>query len=160
MELEFHGMLEGEPKKLSDKLNIHLSSFVVTYTKLEGFHWTVEGPRFLAIHSLFNDLYEEIDSFIDKIAERIRQLECKPFYTLAQYIEASYINETNPNKDYSCNEMIEIILEDFKTLVGNLRVDIYKINEGEIKDLITQSILLSFCEYLEKQIWFLKSLSK
>ena len=37
-------------------------------------HWNVKGPGFIALHELFDQVYEAIESYVDMIAERIVQL--------------------------------------------------------------------------------------
>lgn len=37
-------------------------------------HWNVKGPNFIALHKLFDEIHEEVESSIDLIAERIAQL--------------------------------------------------------------------------------------
>ena len=51
-----------------------LADEYVLYTKTRNFHWNVVGPQFNDLHKFFEAQYQEIDEFVDEIAERIRQL--------------------------------------------------------------------------------------
>lgn len=60
-----------ELQKLS---KIAFASEFSFYLKSHQFHWNVEGPRFHSLHSLFGDIYEEVQESIDNFAEQIRSL--------------------------------------------------------------------------------------
>lgn len=60
-----------ELQKLS---KIAFASEFSFYLKSHQFHWNVEGPRFHSLHSLFGDIYEEVQDSIDDFAEKIRSL--------------------------------------------------------------------------------------
>ena len=37
-------------------------------------HWNVKGPHFIGLHELFDQIDEEVEYYVDMIAERIVQL--------------------------------------------------------------------------------------
>ncbi|WP_198350982.1 DNA starvation/stationary phase protection protein Dps [Flavisphingomonas formosensis] len=37
-------------------------------------HWNVRGPQFLQLHELFDKLHDEVEGFVDLLAERITTL--------------------------------------------------------------------------------------
>ncbi|MBA4020523.1 MAG: DNA starvation/stationary phase protection protein Dps [Pirellula sp.] len=37
-------------------------------------HWNVKGPDFIALHKLFDEIYEDVGDYVDEIAERGVQL--------------------------------------------------------------------------------------
>ena len=45
-------------------------------------HWTLRGPGFIALHKLFDDVYEHTGEWADAIAERIAALGGQPKGTL------------------------------------------------------------------------------
>src|SRR2546430_1122313 len=45
-------------------------------------HWTVKGPNFIALHKLFDEVYEHASEWTDEIAERVAQLGGQPQGTL------------------------------------------------------------------------------
>src|SRR5438552_777597 len=55
-----------------------LADEYVLYTKTRNFHWNVVGPQFNDLHKFFEGQYEELDDFVDEVAERIRQLGAPP----------------------------------------------------------------------------------
>lgn len=73
--------------KLTDALKTTLADSVTMYFVAHGYHWNVEGPDFSQYHSLFADIYEDVYSAIDPLAEDIRKLgEYAPF-TLSKFID-------------------------------------------------------------------------
>jgi starvation-inducible DNA-binding protein len=46
----------------------------VMYFKTHSFHWNLEGIEFPQYHEFFGDLYEDVYSAVDPLAENIRKL--------------------------------------------------------------------------------------
>jgi starvation-inducible DNA-binding protein len=61
-------------KKVAGALEQVLADTYALYTKTHGYHWNVEGPRFIQLHLLFETQYNEVWTALDTIAERIRSL--------------------------------------------------------------------------------------
>jgi starvation-inducible DNA-binding protein len=79
--------------KLSEYLKEVLADAVSMKLAIHGFHWNVEGPNFQQYHSLFGDIYNDIESSIDPLAENIRKLgEYAPF-TLTRMIELRSVKD-------------------------------------------------------------------
>jgi len=61
-------------KKVAGALEQVLADTYSLYAKTHGYHWNIEGPRFLTLHTLFETEYNELWLALDLIAERIRAL--------------------------------------------------------------------------------------
>jgi starvation-inducible DNA-binding protein len=61
-------------RELTTLLNQRLASAVDLQTQLKQAHWNVKGPSFIALHELFDQVHEAVESYVDLIAERIVQL--------------------------------------------------------------------------------------
>src|ERR1700754_3854530 len=61
-------------KKVAGALEQVLADTYSLYAKTHGYHWNIEGPRFLTLHTLFETEYNELWLSLDLIAERIRAL--------------------------------------------------------------------------------------
>lgn len=95
---------------LTDSLNTVLSDSVTMYFVAHGFHWNVEGPDFSQYHSLFADIYEDVYSSIDPLAEDIRKLgEFAPF-TLSKFIDlrSVEVKDVKPNTKAMAKELLRI----------------------------------------------------
>ena len=55
-------------------LNQRLADIIDLQTQLKQAHWNVKGPHFIGLHELFDKLAEEIEEYVDMIAERVVQL--------------------------------------------------------------------------------------
>jgi starvation-inducible DNA-binding protein len=57
--------------RMADLLNARLAGAIDLYLQSKQAHWNVKGPAFIALHELFDKLGEELESYIDDIAERV-----------------------------------------------------------------------------------------
>ena len=56
--------------RVGQLLNSRLASAIDLYLQTKHAHWNVKGPSFIALHELFDKLGEELEEYIDDIAER------------------------------------------------------------------------------------------
>ncbi len=55
-------------------LNQRLADVIDLQTQMKQAHWNVKGPSFIALHELFDKINEDVEGYVDTIAERIVQL--------------------------------------------------------------------------------------
>lgn len=55
-------------------LNQRLADGIDLETQCKQAHWSVKGQSFIALHKLFDDVHDDVDHYVDLIAERIVQL--------------------------------------------------------------------------------------
>src|SRR5476651_2395982 len=55
-------------------LNQRLADIIDLQTQLKQAHWNVKGPNFIGLHELFDKIAATVETYADKIAERIVQL--------------------------------------------------------------------------------------
>ena len=67
---------------------------VVFYSTAHGFHWNVEGPLFTQYHSFFEEIYADVYSSIDTIAEWLRKFDVPAPYTLQDFISLQTYGNT------------------------------------------------------------------
>lgn len=60
--------------ELIELLNQRLADAIDLQCQIKQAHWNVKGPHFIALHELFDDVYEAVSEYVDLIAERIPQL--------------------------------------------------------------------------------------
>jgi starvation-inducible DNA-binding protein len=60
--------------ELNALMNQRLASAVDLQMQMKQAHWNVKGPSFIGLHELFDKVDEAVESYVDKIAERIVQL--------------------------------------------------------------------------------------
>ena len=55
-------------------LNQRLAEAIDLQTQCKQAHWNVKGPSFIGLHKLFDEVNEDVETYVDLIAERIVQL--------------------------------------------------------------------------------------
>jgi len=143
--------LEGVIKILSTLL----ADEYVLYTKARNYHWNVVGMQFNDLHKFFQTLYEELNEYVDDVAERIRTLGGKSVATLKEFLELTRLRE-HPGEYPDAKTMISNLLADYETIIRNLREDIVTVGE-KYKDLGTADFLTELMEKHEKTAWMLRS---
>jgi starvation-inducible DNA-binding protein len=65
---------EATRVKAVELLNARLADCIDLQTQTKQAHWNVKGPNFIALHELFDKINEEVEDYVDLIAERAVQL--------------------------------------------------------------------------------------
>jgi starvation-inducible DNA-binding protein len=60
--------------KLVELCNARLADAIDLQTQCKQAHWNVKGPHFIALHELFDKVNEDVEEYVDLIAERAIQL--------------------------------------------------------------------------------------
>ena len=55
-------------------LNARLADAIDLQTQTKQAHWNVKGPHFIGLHELFDKINEDVEEYVDEIAERAVQL--------------------------------------------------------------------------------------
>src|SRR6476661_3427340 len=55
-------------------LNQRLADCIDLQTQCKQAHWNVKGPTFIALHKLFDEVNEDVEEYVDLIAERIARI--------------------------------------------------------------------------------------
>jgi starvation-inducible DNA-binding protein len=134
-------------------LSGHLADAFVLSTKTRNFHWNVKGMHFSELHALFGAQYDDLDAAIDEIAERIRQLGLEAPGSLAQFLKASRLPETQSAPD--AHTMIALLLKDHETIIQHLRQNIDVLTTNG--DAGNADFLTGLMESHEKMAWILRS---
>jgi starvation-inducible DNA-binding protein len=149
------GIEDTNRQKVADELAKILSDEYVLYTKTRKAHWNVEGPDFYDKHKFFESQYEQLDDFIDNVAERIRSLGHYPPASLKSFLEMTQLTEMDVEKNDS-NGFIKELLEDHESIIIKLRENIHPFAD-ELHDMGTSDFITGLMEGHEKMAWFLRS---
>lgn len=149
------GLIASNRQKVTDELAKILADEYVLYTKTRKAHWNVEGPDFYDKHKFFEVQYEQLDEFIDQVAERIRTLGHFPPASLKSFLELTHLTEMTSKKNDSLG-FIKELLEDHESIIITMRENINKFAD-EFKDAGTSDFITGLMEEHEKMAWFLRS---
>jgi len=93
------GQVEGDKTDLVNSLARVLGDAVVLYFKAHGHHWNVKGRDFAQFHEFFQEIYEDVYSSIDTLAEDIRKLGSDAPYTLQDFMNLREIEDAEVGND-------------------------------------------------------------
>lgn len=141
---------------LTNILKKYLAENFALYLKSLNFHWNVEGPRFIQLHSFFQDIYEDLEDATDTIAEHIRSLDAYVPGSFSRYVELSEIEDETAI--LTAEDMIKQIQEDNQVILRTLDVT-FKLAEKENKQGLIDFLGSRIAQH-DKWNWMLKSLMK
>lgn len=111
--------------------------------QIKDLHWNVNGDGFLEIHELYGDLYDSLNGFQDRIAERARGMG------KSVTGQTSEIRVLQYSVNGSINEAVNIL--------GSLKVLVESIDDAT-EDVTTKNILGELSEEIDKYTYKLKSI--
>lgn len=141
-------------KPLVDSVNIQVANFTVLYEKLHHFHWFVKGHHFFTLHKVFEDLYNEMSSHMDEVAERLLSINEKPISTLKACLDTASIQEASGNEQTE-TEMVQSVISDFEKMIAEISQTIDLAEKAN--DAVTADLFIGITESLGKHVWMLKA---
>lgn len=106
-------------KALTDSLKVALADAVTMYFVAHGYHWNVEGQDFSQYHALFAEVYEDVYSSIDPLAESIRKMDDYAPFTLSKFTELRTVEakEVKPEPQAMAKALLKVNDGVLETLV-------------------------------------------
>lgn len=117
-------------------------------------HWNVKGPHFIALHKLFDELYEASGEHVDEIAERIGALGG---YVKGRIQDAESATRLKPYPTTISDGMAHVraLADAFGTFANALREGIEKAEDAD--DMVTSDMLTGINGAVDKHLWFLEA---
>lgn len=143
------GLDQSDSQKLSASLNNLLANYQVFYMNVRGYHWNIKGPAFFELHVKFEEIYNELQTNIDEIAERILTLGAMPEHSFSHYLAVSDIKEHT--KATNAQETVTGIVTGFGALIAQQRVILEL--AGEVSDEGTAAQMSDYIRAQEKHLW-------
>jgi starvation-inducible DNA-binding protein len=124
---------------LTNDLKTLLADSVTMYFVAHGYHWNVEGADFSQYHSLFADIYEDVYSSIDTIAEGLRKLDEYAPFTLSKFIDLRTVEsvEVAPNPKAMAKALLKVN-EGVLVTIGKAFASANKANEQGIANFLAE----------------------
>lgn len=146
--------MNPEHKKVIERLQLIQADANEFWIKLHNYHWNVKGIHFEQIHEFTEQIYNDIAILFDDVAERILQLNAKPFVTSQELLKHKRLESENKN-DFDSLYVLNNILKDYEFFLKEFKA---LSNEAEeISDKATISLADEMIGKLEKNIWLVKS---
>lgn len=150
-------VLKSEVKsEIAELLKPILADEQVLYIKVRNYHWNITGSQFFALHAKYEELYTELASDVDEIAEKIRALGVFAPGSMSEFLKLSGIKEEKENNHPDQYQMTENIANDYEFL--SIRIKDAGTKVQNLGDEVTAGQLYTLAEKYDKHIWMLKSM--
>lgn len=124
--------------------------------KAQYYHWNVEGSNFPQYHDFFGDLYAELYTAVDGLAEHVRQLDAYAPAAHRMLMELTKIQDDNTVP--ADTEMFNRLLTDNDTVLEGLLLCYMTAEEN--KEIALANFLQDRIEAHTKHRWMLKATTK
>jgi starvation-inducible DNA-binding protein len=139
--------------KAVELLNARLADAIDLQTQIKQAHWNVKGPNFIALHELFDKINEEVEDYVDDIAERAVQLGGVAEGTARMVAKRSSLSEyPNAVDGRSHVEALSSVLAAFGKAVRKA-ID----QANELGDLDTADLFTEVSRGIDKWLWFVEA---
>jgi starvation-inducible DNA-binding protein len=140
--------------RVAGLLNQRLADCIDLQTQCKQAHWNVKGPQFIALHKLFDEINEEVEEYVDLLAERVVQLGGVAEGTARCAAERSTLSEY-PAEITDGEEHVDALST---ALASFGRVCRKGINEtDELGDADSMDILTEISRGIDKWLWFVEA---
>lgn len=123
--------------------------------KIHQYHWHIQGPHFFTLHAKFKKLYNEANQYFDMFAERLISIGEKPYSTLEEFLEHSFIQEKVYDEKITAEKMVGDLVGNYRT-IRDVTVKGIQLANKE-KDNVTGDMLRSYKEKVDANIWMLQA---
>jgi starvation-inducible DNA-binding protein len=137
-----------------DILNQRLADIIDLQTQLKQAHWNVKGPHFIGLHELFDKIAEEVESYVDLIAERAVQLGGIAQGTVRVAASRSRLDEY-PLDIADGSTHVEAVARALSTFGREARMTIDETDR--LGDANTSDIFTEASRGIDKWLWFVEA---
>jgi len=145
---------EQSRAKLIELLNARLADAIDLQTQMKQAHWNVKGPNFIALHELFDKINEDVEDYVDDVAERAVQLGGIAEGTARLAAKRSSLSEypANTVDGQAHVEALSSVLAAFGKSVRKAINDANDIGDLDSADLFTE-----ISRGMDKWLWFVEA---
>ncbi len=135
-------------------LNQRLAECIDLQAQCKQAHWNVKGPTFIALHKLFDEINEDVEDYVDLIAERIVQLGGVAEGTVGVVADRSTLLDYPLGLSTGAEHVAA--LSDALAMFGRTaRVGIDEMND--LQDADSADILTEISRGVDKWLWFVEA---
>jgi starvation-inducible DNA-binding protein len=139
--------------RMIELLNARLADVIDLRTQIKVAHWNVKGAQFIALHKLFDEIAEDVDEYVDLIAERAVQLGGVADGTARQVAERSSLDEYSATG--GGREHVHAVADVLATF-ARLAREAIEIAAGA-KDQDTSDIFTEISRGTDKWLWMVEA---
>ena len=135
-------------------LNQRLAEAIDLQSQCKQAHWNVKGPSFIGLHKLFDDVNEDVESYVDLIAERVVQLGGIAEGTIGAAEQRSKLPDY-PIGIASGPEHVAALSDALSAFGRAARISIEEMNE--LEDADSADMLTEISRGVDKWLWFVEA---
>jgi starvation-inducible DNA-binding protein len=139
---------------MCDLLNARLADCIDLGRQIKQAHWNVKGPNFIALHELFDEVYDVVEEFTDELAERSVQLGGTADGTLQQVAKRTSL-PAYPTNASAGETHVAALAKVLSTFGKSVRANIDA--AGTAGDADTADLFTEVSRGIDKQLWFIES---
>jgi starvation-inducible DNA-binding protein len=140
--------------KAIELLNARLADAIDLQTQTKQAHWNVKGPNFIALHELFDKVNEDVEDYVDELAERVVQLGGVAEGTVRMAAKRSSLSEY-PANTVDGHAHVEALSSALAAFGKSARKGIDQADE--LGDLDTADIFTEISRGIDKWLWFVEA---
>jgi starvation-inducible DNA-binding protein len=145
---------EQRRSELTELLNRRLADAIDLELQIKQAHWNVKGPHFIGLHELFDKIAEDVEAYVDDIAERAVQLGGIALGTVRLAASNSRLEEY-PLTIADGSAHVEAVAKALSTFGREARLSIEEANG--LDDADTADILTEVSRGIDKWLWFVEA---
>ena len=139
---------------LVELINRRLADIIDLQTQLKQAHWNVKGPHFIGLHELFDKIAEDVEGYVDMIAERAVQLGGIALGTVRVAAARSRLEEY-PLEIADGKAHVEAVARALSTFGREARLSIDEADA--LEDADTADMFTEISRGIDKWLWFVEA---
>ena len=145
---------ESTRAKVIALLNARLADCIDLQSQTKQAHWNVKGPNFIGLHELFDKINEEVEDYVDDIAERAVQLGGFAEGTVRVVAKQSNLKEypLNVSDGHAHVDALSSALAAFGLQARKAIND-----ANDLGDLDTADLFTEVSRGIDKWVWFVEA---
>jgi starvation-inducible DNA-binding protein len=144
----------GTRSEIIDLCNQQLADTADLQSQIKQAHWNVKGPEFISLHLLYDTLAEEVEGYIDLIAERVTQLGGYAMGTARMAAENSRLPEF-PTDAIQGLDTVRALVERYAAYAASTRAAIDESDKSG--DQSTADLFTEVSRGIDKWLWFVEA---
>ena len=149
-----HDLPEASREQVVRLLGQRLADCLDLQSQCKQAHWNVKGPHFMSLHLLFDQVNEDVEGYVDTMAERIVQLGGIAEGTVRAVAARSALIDY-PLALSSGDEHVAALSDSLSQFGRTLRVGIEEMND--LTDAGSADILTEISRGVDKWLWFVEA---
>jgi len=145
---------EGTRRQVIELCNARLADAIDLQTQTKQAHWNVKGPDFIALHKLFDEVNDDVEEYVDLIAERAVQLGGVADGTARSVAKRSTLPEY-PLKGGTGRQHVEALSSVLASFGKAVRTAIAE--SDRLDDADTNDIFVEISRGVDKWLWMVEA---